>query len=302
MKALFKQDGNWYKGNLHMHTTLSDGKITPEEACDIYCGKGYDFIAMTDHRKPSGAGVYKNMLLIPGAEWDYGNGREYPVYHILAIGTESDMELPDFYKEGNLPVGNVLTPQNIIDRINAAGGLAILAHPAWSLMEPGEMLNMEGIVAAEVYNSVSGAPWNANRADSSHYFDLWASKGKLVPCVASDDSHWYAGEQTRAFTMVQAEELTVEGIMEALKNGRFYASCGPRFSQISYDEKQVVIECSEDVKRIIVYSNSVWVNQRVFDNPRGKAVYHIPDTDRYVRIELIDEDGQKAWRSPFRVK
>ena len=75
MKALFKQDGNWYKGNLHMHTTLSDGKITPEEACDIYCGKGYDFIAMTDHRKPSGAGVYKNMLLIPGAEWDYGNGR-----------------------------------------------------------------------------------------------------------------------------------------------------------------------------------------------------------------------------------
>ena len=102
--------------------------------------------------------------------------------------------------------------------------------------------------------------------------------------------------------MVQAEELTVEGIMEALKNGRFYASCGPRFSQISYDEKQVVIECSEDVKRIIVYSNSVWVNQRVFDNPRGKAVYHISDTDRYVRIELIDEAEQKAWCSPFRVK
>ena len=96
-----------------------------------------------------------------------------------------------------MPVGNVLTPQEIIDRINAAGGLAILAHPAWSLMEPGEMMDMKGIVAAEVYNSVSGAPWNANRADSSHYFDLWASKGKLVPCVASDDSHWYAGEQAK---------------------------------------------------------------------------------------------------------
>ena len=82
MKALFKQDGNWYKGNLHMHTTLSDGKIIPEEACDIYWEKGYDFIAMTDHRKPSGAGVYKSMLLIPGAmglwKWKGISGISYP--------------------------------------------------------------------------------------------------------------------------------------------------------------------------------------------------------------------------------
>ena len=302
MKSLFKQNGNWYKGNLHMHTTLSDGKITPGEACDIYREKGYDFIAITDHRKPSRAGEHKGMVLIPGAEWDYGNGREYPVYHILSIGTESDLQLCDFYREGKLPVGNVITPQKIIDRINAAGGIAILAHPAWSLMEPGEMMDMKGIVAAEVYNSVSGVPWNANRADSSYYFDLWAAKGRLVPCVASDDSHWYSGEQTRAFTMVQAEEKSVNGILEALRKGSFYASCGPRFEQVTYDEEQVMIECSEDVKRIIVYSNSVWVDQRVFDNPCGKAIYHISDMDRYIRIELIDGAGQKAWCSPFRVK
>ena len=302
MKSLFKQNGNWYKGNLHMHTTLSDGKILPGEACDIYQEKGYDFIAITDHRKPSRAGEHKGMVLIPGAEWDYGNGREYPVYHILSIGTESDLQLCDFYREGNLPVGNVITPQKMIDRINAAGGIAILAHPAWSLMEPGEMMDMKGIAAAEVYNSVSGVPWNANRADSSYYFDLWAAKGRLVPCVASDDSHWYSGEQTRAFTMVQAEEKSVNGILEALRKGSFYASCGPRFEQVTYDEEQVMIECSEDVKRIIVYSNSVWVDQRVFDNPCGKAIYHISDMDRYIRIELIDGAGQKAWCSPFRVK
>lgn len=302
MKSLFKQNGNWYKGNLHIHTTLSDGKILPGEACDIYQEKGYDFIAITDHRKPSRAGEHKGMVLIPGAEWDYGNGREYPVYHILSIGTESDLQLCDFYREGNLPVGNVITPQKMIDRINAAGGIAILAHPAWSLMEPGEMMDMKGIAAAEVYNSVSGVPWNANRADSSYYFDLWAAKGRLVPCVASDDSHWYSGEQTRAFTMVQAEEKSVNGILEALRKGSFYASCGPRFEQVTYDEEQVIIECSEDVKRIIVYSNSVWVNQRVFDNPGGKAIYHISDMDRYIRIELIDGAGQKAWCSPFRVK
>ena len=83
MKALFKQDGNWYKGNLHMHTTLSDGKITPEEAYDIYWEKGYDFIAMTDHRKPSGVGVYKSMLLITRSrmglwKWKGISGISYP--------------------------------------------------------------------------------------------------------------------------------------------------------------------------------------------------------------------------------
>ena len=35
---------NWYKGNLHTHTTLSDGKKTPDESIALYREKGYDFL------------------------------------------------------------------------------------------------------------------------------------------------------------------------------------------------------------------------------------------------------------------
>jgi predicted metal-dependent phosphoesterase TrpH len=37
------------KGALHIHTTCSDGELTPQEAASAYEERGYDFIAFTDH-------------------------------------------------------------------------------------------------------------------------------------------------------------------------------------------------------------------------------------------------------------
>lgn len=39
----------WYKGNLHTHTTNSDGAYTPEKTIALYKSKDYDFLALTDH-------------------------------------------------------------------------------------------------------------------------------------------------------------------------------------------------------------------------------------------------------------
>jgi hypothetical protein len=37
------------KGQLHTHTTLSDGALTPQEVADVYASLGFDFLAFTDH-------------------------------------------------------------------------------------------------------------------------------------------------------------------------------------------------------------------------------------------------------------
>jgi predicted metal-dependent phosphoesterase TrpH len=37
------------KGQLHIHTTFSDGRLTPQATADVYKGLGYDFIAYADH-------------------------------------------------------------------------------------------------------------------------------------------------------------------------------------------------------------------------------------------------------------
>ena len=53
------QGRKWFKGNLHTHTTESDGKLSPEECYALYKSKGYDFLARTDHWKVSDAGAYE---------------------------------------------------------------------------------------------------------------------------------------------------------------------------------------------------------------------------------------------------
>ena len=37
------------KGNLHAHSTFSDGRLTVEEVVARYRDMGYDFLAITDH-------------------------------------------------------------------------------------------------------------------------------------------------------------------------------------------------------------------------------------------------------------
>ena len=41
----------WYRGNLHTHTLLSDGRALPEEAALLYKRFGYDFLVYSDHNK-----------------------------------------------------------------------------------------------------------------------------------------------------------------------------------------------------------------------------------------------------------
>ena len=47
---MFKESGRFYRGNLHCHTTRSDGRLSPQEAAAVYQEQGYDFLAVTDHR------------------------------------------------------------------------------------------------------------------------------------------------------------------------------------------------------------------------------------------------------------
>lgn len=41
--------GNFYKANLHCHSNISDGKLSPEELKKAYREHGYSVLAITDH-------------------------------------------------------------------------------------------------------------------------------------------------------------------------------------------------------------------------------------------------------------
>lgn len=290
MAQLFDTAGDWYKGNLHMHTTLSDGKLSPDGAIALYRQAGYDFIALTDHWVQSETAMRDGLIVLSGCEWDTGNTNPN-VFHIIGIGMDRPVLLNRSQKPG---------PQEIIDNINQAGGLAILAHPAWSVTDPDDLIALRGLAGVEIYNTISGLPWNARRADSGIYVDICAKKGKLLPCMAADDCHYYNGEQTRSFIMVKAEERSAQSIKKAIEEGNFYASQGPLFQSINVTEQTVSVHCSR-VETVVFYSNTVWCEDRVKTGGVDSATYKIKPSDQFVRIELIDADGRIAWNSPIDV-
>lgn len=322
---ILENRGKWFKANLHMHTTVSDGALEPRDAVGIYRSAGYDLVAITDHREESPLWEGDGFLVLPGVEWDTGDVEHQPVYHILGIGMKR--ETVDFYSGapyegaalGRGRAGIWVTtrgrsgmrrseyhphPQAVIDAIRAAGGIAILAHPAWSVMAAEEMMNLRGLVGAEIFNSISNQPWNPGRSESSSYWDQWGKKGIYVRAFANDDSHLYEGEHLKGFTMINAPELTVEAVMDALRRGNFYASCGPRFYglELEEDSRLLKVECSEDVEAVAFYTNTPW-GDRNYQRIRGggTAAFRTSATDRFVRVELIDKEGRKAWSHAYPV-
>lgn len=281
---LFENGKPIFKGNLHTHTTVSDGRLSPLEALRLYQSRGYDFLALTDHWRPNAPGEYEGMLVLGGAEMDIS----YPdqVVHIVGVGLSGD--LLKYVKPGD-------SPQRMIDGARSAGGRAILCHPAWSLNTPETMLALRDLTGVEIYNSFSGVPWNAARADSAVLIDIAMTRGFRACLVASDDAHRYEGESCLSYICVQADDLTREALLQGLEKGACYASQGPVFRQITWAEGVVEVECSP-VSHIIFNSNLVWSKDRCrTGRDLTHARYQMPAGEDYVRVELIDRYGRRAW-------
>ncbi len=288
---LFSDSLPFYKANFHCHTTESDGKLCPLSVAEFYQQAGYDILSITDHHTVTEINN-NQILLIPGIEIDYNLPGQW--VHIIGLGMKHTISAL-WNRFG--------TPQEGIDLIRSLGGIAVLAHPAWSLNTPAFMSSLTGLSGVEIWNSVSTLPLNADRADSSSLLDVtWACGGELIPVFANDDSHPYKSEAGVAATMVQAEELTIPAVMNALKTGRFYGTTGPLIHQIeNRNNQEIIVHCSP-AESVIFYSNSPWAPGRsVIKHDLTECNYFVQKNERFIRIEVRDSAGKKAWSAPFKV-
>ena len=59
--------------NLHIHSTFSDGKMTPEEIINQAKSKGYEYVSVTDHNTLEGylkTDLKNESIVISGIEFD----------------------------------------------------------------------------------------------------------------------------------------------------------------------------------------------------------------------------------------
>ncbi len=282
--------------NLHTHTTLTDGHKSPEEAAAIYRAAGYDAIAITDHWVYTPAGEMDGLTILSGCEYDVNGpdraGGVEEVYHIVAIGCTRAPAVSETLR-GYAPSGVRARARTIIAAIREAGGLAVLAHPAWSLNTPEQMLDLD-YDATEIYNSVSD--WGmSDRPYSGLLIDEAATAGLRVPLLATDDAHYYNGDECRGYIAVEADAYATLGLVEAVRQGRFYASMGPEVHLERISDTELRLTCTPAVK-IAFLSNGVWTAGRMV---RGEglteATYTAKPHETFLRAEVTDAEGRVAY-------
>ena len=280
------------KLGLHTHTTLSDGRATPEEAAQIYLNEGYDAIAITDHWHYGEECEIEGLKILSGCEYNIGGNDGAHVVHIIGVGMTSDPQIPEDWK--NMQKTAFQKAAEVIKKIKLYNGLAIVGHPAWSLNTPEQIIPMGDFDGVEIYNSVSECGMS-DRAYSDVIIDQMATAGRLTNILAVDDTHYYEGDQCRGWIMVESTDMDTQRLVRNIRAGRFYATQGPEvhIEKIAPDKVKVV--CSP-VSKVVFQSNTTWAAGRIVrEDGLIEAEYVKAPDDRFVRAEVTDENGLKAW-------
>lgn len=290
--SAFSVVGQWFRGNLHTHSTFSDGKCTPAEAVRFYREHGYDFMAFTDHlvvadvRGLSSA----DFLVIPGVEIHHNDLRG-STHHVVGIG-------------GALPAGERLPTAGSlvadVSQLRAFGSLVLAAHPYWSGQTSAELMDAPGMIGIEIYNGTADVGYH--KGFSLQTWDELLTAGRRLWGLAVDDAHWlpYRMDAGLGWVMVRAPELTEPVILEALARGDFYSSTGPVLEDVWVEDHQVCVRCSPAVAVYAVGDRWHCAAAKAA-NAQGITQVCLPlwPEQSYVRVEVVDRFGRAAWSNPI---
>jgi len=288
----FKLPGEFLKGNLHLHTTNSDGEFSPQQAVKHYEDAGYDFLAITDHNRLTDTRELSSdkMLMLPGEELHQGKGELGQVHHIVAIGMAEHIEIP--------PTDDL---QQAMDYIAPRCSFAFIAHPYWTSLTYRDILGCRGSIGVEVFNYTCEC--GIGRGDSGPHWDELLQRGDRLLGFAVDDAHCHYPDSLGGWIMVKARERTAEAISQAIIAGEFYASSGPRIEDVTLEDGQVTVECSpcQAVHVICPAPGCGTTTRRLARDggPYTNVTLAVNESWNPVRIECVDERGRKAWTNPF---
>lgn len=298
----FTAPGRFWRGNLHTHSTCSDGVLSPEEVCRRYKDEGYDFIALTDHFV--GAFDYpitdttpfrdNRFTTILGAELHSGAMQNGELWHILAVGLPTDFA-PSHSPE-KFPVEGQETGAEIAERARAAGAFVAIAHPEWSGLSLDDARSIEAAHAVEIYNH--GCAVECDRAHGFWHLDRLLEEGRHLTICATDDAHFEAPDHFGGWTMVKAEENTPEALLDALKEGRTYASTGPDIHDVEWSAHTATVSCSAVATIIVQGQGTGTVAAHGESLTRATLDLQRLADSPWMRVTVIDRAGKRAWTNP----
>lgn len=324
-KRGFTEKGSWYKGNLHSHTTNSDGRLGPEEAVKLYRSQGYHFLCFSEHDLYTDNRAQFNcedFIILPGLEasavlCEEGTGRRKKVHHIHGIlGTERMRESAGDrcfagreYVKPRTYMGTwdgAAVAQELNDYLRGRGCITVYNHPVWSRVEAEEYIGTDGLWALEIfnYNTVNESGTGADTTD----WDRMLRQGKRLMAVATDDNHneGLFADSCGGYIVVKAPCLTHEEIIKNMISGNYYASAGPEIHDWGIKDGTAYVDCSPVYRIDFIAGNHVgdgtsfvW---RTRDDRYTHGEYQLCGDESYVRVQCTDRFGRTAWSNPIYVE
>jgi hypothetical protein len=334
MKHLLPPVKQYFKAALHVHTTVSDGRMSPEEVKTAYKERGFQIVAYTDHEVciPHPELADKDFLPLTGYEAAFQNPEDEKflrkTYHLCFIAKDPDNRWQVF--DDTLAVGNskqyinqvicdgferrrysLEQVNDAIARANAHGFLASYNHPTWSLQNYTDYAGLKGLWGTEVYNNHClrvGFDDNNSRV----YQDLLTLGNPICP-LATDDFHrletpdWMGG----GWVMIGAEELEYGSVIRAMEAGSVYASTGPTIHSLTLDGTTLKFSCS-DAQNVLLFTQSRHAKE--FKAAKGTFLQsgefdlapwldywkeHGQEEKAFIRMVVIGPDGNRAYTRAY---
>ena len=306
--APFKQPGRFWRGNLHTHSTLSDGHLGPQDVCNAYAEAGYDFLTLSEHfvkfygwpvadTRPMRSNSFTTIL---GAELHAPKTSVGEFWHILATGLPLDFE----------PCTDGETGADVARRAAKAGAFVTIAHPSWSQLNIEDGRSIEVADAVEIYNH--GCARETDRGEGWYLMDELLNEGRRLTAIATDDAHFHDHDHDAfgGWIQVKAESLDPDALLGAIKAGNFYSSQGPQIHHVELEGDELTIECSpvdsiavmggtsRTVTRTARAITRITLNISKLTNPVDDG-WHPADPSPWLRVAVIDHAGKRAWTNPF---
>ena len=201
----------WLVGDLHMHSTASDGQHEISTLAKMAQKEGLDFIAVTNHNNysenlhlPQVPGI----TLIPAVEWTHYRG------HMNFFGVAAPFE-------NSFVANNEQEMLDLVAKAKEKGALVSVNHPKCNMC-PYLWQNTDCFDMVEVWN---GPMRKVNMNGIAWWHNLLKS-GRKIPLVGGSDFHksQHVVRFAHPVTHVYSSSPAVKDILDALSKGHCYVA------------------------------------------------------------------------------
>ncbi|ADM27194.1 PHP domain protein [Ignisphaera aggregans DSM 17230] len=329
------EKGHWVKAALHCHTLNSDGLLSPENVVEFYRSRGYGVIAITDHGKITRVSKYHDILLLPSTEISIGRSLSGEPFHVLGINIEDEIfkarnvqEVIDIIKElkgiaiiahpywSSLGIEELISLKNYLAIEVYNGGCDIETSKGFSSIYWDVILSNKkmvyGIAVDDSHRYIyppidadTGWIWiELNDFNDSNFYKAFIN-GRFYSSMGPKlyflniDSNWIESRFTPSKRVnivsnngkgLSIDITTIRSIISLDKEKKSLETIGINRIDINNEGETTKIWIEGNIVKGIIQLDNNGITYIKLNSSRN---------ERYIRLEIIDNNGRYAWSNPI---